>query len=176
MKYLFLFSFAFAFAFFNLELGYTATSPTWTHITYMFQHGTLVHLCINCFSFLAFFKVLERFYAPYKIAVVIVMVAFGSSFLCLYAKPVVGASGMIYAMLGMFISLVRYRVICLRNRAALYVLFLSTATFISIGFFKHNSAGLLHLLCLISGYTISSIKYINFALKPPFGGRGSNTK
>jgi membrane associated rhomboid family serine protease len=157
MKYLFILSFALVYIFFGLNIGYTATSPTWTHITYMFQHAGIFHLAINSFSFFIFFKILERFIAPVKIAVLVVLVAFFVSFACSYSQVVVGASGMIYTMLGAYLFLLFTGKMKFRNKYAIYVFLLSTLTFITLGFVRHNSAGELHLLCLCSGSIISGI-------------------
>lgn len=152
MKYLFIFAFVGVYYFFGLELGYTVTSPWWTHVTYMFQHANVWHLLLNSFSWWVLFKALERFYRPWVIAAGAMLVAVVASWLCVYSVPTVGASGMIYALMGAFLMLVATGKLVYRRRADLILLIVSVVTFLVIGFIKHNSAGLLHLLCLVAGF------------------------
>lgn len=153
--------------FFGLELGYTATSPWWTHVTYMFQHSGWLHLLLNAVAFYSLFGLLQRFFRPWLIVSVMFASAFGWSFVCVYPLPVVGSSGLVYAMLGMYFMLVSVGKIRYRNRFDLHLAIVSVATFLLISFLKHNSAGLLHLLCLISGYVTAFIiiSFNNFIRK-----------
>jgi len=152
MKYFILLSFFLVYCFFGLELGYSATLPVWKHITYMFQHASLMHLLINSFSFFVFFSALIRHYPPWRIALLSFSVGFAASFFCTYSQVVVGASGVIYAMIGMYFFLVTIGRVRFQNKTSLIVSIVSVLTFLTISFLKHNSAGMLHLLCLLSGY------------------------
>lgn len=160
MKYLFILSFILTYLFLGLELGYTATSSWSTHITYSFQHAGLMHLLLNCISFFFLFRVLEKYIASWHIAVIALSIAFAVSFLCIYSRVVVGASAMIYAMIGIYFFLVFIGKIDIKNKIQLFTGIAFIILSIIISFFKPNSAGLLHLLCLISGCIISSIYYL----------------
>lgn len=159
MKYLFIITFLLVYIFFGLELGYTATSAKWTHITYIFQHASVMHLLINSFAFWSLSVALYRHVPEYVITIISVSVAFFISFLCIYPKVVVGASGMIYAMLGIYFFLVCVRKIRYRNKFSLFVAIVSVVTFLAISFVKHNSAGMLHLQCLIFGFYMYALFY-----------------
>ena len=71
--------------------------------------------------------------------------------------PVVGASGIIYAMLGMYFALIATKRIRFKDVTALIVLITSVSIFLIISLFKENSAGMLHLLCLILGFSVQAI-------------------
>ena len=157
MKLLFILLFILVYLIFGLEIGYTTTSPWYTHITYMFQHGSWWHLVLNSIAFYSLYLALERIYRPSVIALFAVTSAFVCSWLCMrYTQPVVGASGMIYAMIGMYLYLVSIGIYKYKNRRTLiFSLLVIVASLIS-SFFHRNSAGLLHLLCLCSGFAFAS--------------------
>lgn len=157
MKSLFIIIFCVVYASFGLELGYTAVSPWWTHFTYMLQHGGVMHLCINCLSWWLFFTAIERFYRPVVIVAISILVAVVASLIVSYPIVVVGASGMVYTLVGAYLLLVMQRKLVYRNKKALYVFIFSIVTFLIIGFVKHNSAGVLHLLCLVIGFCCAFI-------------------
>ena len=52
MKYIFVLTFFIVFFTFDKSIGYTNTSPIWTHFTYMFQHANIIHLGINSLAFI----------------------------------------------------------------------------------------------------------------------------
>jgi membrane associated rhomboid family serine protease len=165
MKNIFLIAFIVIYLCFGLELGYTASSPWYTHVTYIFQHANFMHLALNSISFFLLFKVLEKFFSSWNIIIVSLISAFAMSFFCMYDQPVVGASGMIYTMLGMYFFLICHKQIRFKDKATLYVFIFSVTTFLVISFFKPNSAGLLHFLCFLSGFIISSLTTIYSKIK-----------
>jgi membrane associated rhomboid family serine protease len=152
MKYLPVIVFVIIYVSFGLELGFTSAGPVWKHFTYSFQHGSIMHLVLNCISWLALFGALERFYRPRTILLVAVAVAVAISFMVSYSIPVVGASGMIYCMIGMYMCLIVRKRVHFASKINLIMFFVSVFTFLAISFFKANSAGLLHLYCLVGGF------------------------
>lgn len=165
MKYLFILTFIIIYAFFGLNLGYTETFPVWKHITYSFQHDGFFHLLVNSITFFLLFRVLQKHMLSSHIALIALFVAFSMSFFCLYSRVVVGSSGLIYAMIGIFFFLVTIRKIKFKNQIALVTSIVSVITFLVISFFRVNSAGMLHLLCLVFGYLISIFYYLIFNSK-----------
>lgn len=157
MRKLFLTSFLVVFLAFGNDIGYTSTFPIWKHFTYVFQHANLLHLIINSFSFYMLFGMLQRFIRPS----IIVAVGYGSavamSFLATYTLPVVGASGMIYAMLGIDIYLIKTKRVVFRDKHLLYTFFGSISLFLIISLIKPDQAGMLHLLCLFCAFIVSYI-------------------
>ena len=77
------------------SLGYTYDS-TWQRLTYSFAHAGLLHLCINCLSFLSLSIPLRH--TPYIALSMVcaVLATFGTE---LYISTV-GLSGVCYALLG----------------------------------------------------------------------------
>ncbi len=165
MKYLFPVIFLLVFLIFGLELGYTATSPWWTRVTYIFQHANLMHLLVNSVSFFFLFRALESMLRPRRITSTALTAAVAAAFLCVYDKPVVGASGMVYAMVGIYVALVvqywngKFRHPKTRYQVTVFLIAVTIALVVS--FFKENTAGLLHLVSMVLGFvgqfTIESI-------------------
>lgn len=153
MKVLMIFIFVLVYAFFGLELGYTATSPGWTHFTYSFQHASFVHLILNCIGFWYMIRALESRYHPVLLVGVAYIISVGVSFLVYYDKPVVGSSGMVYALIGMFAWLVLSNLRRFTGKALLNsILFLTTvAVSLGISLLNKHSAGLIHLFCMTGG-------------------------
>jgi membrane associated rhomboid family serine protease len=89
---------------FGTEAGYSLSAPWYRHFTYMFQHASLLHLCINSVAFYGVFRLLGRAYKGYAIAGMLAGIAFGVSFFANGDMPTVGSSGMIYAGLGLCIA------------------------------------------------------------------------
>lgn len=143
---------------FGMELGFGDGSAWYTHFTYSFQHGSFLHLILNCISWLAVANALERFIRPWVFLLVAYVVAVAVSWVVSYSVPVVGASGMIYAMLGMYMSLIIRGRVCFGSTFNLWLFFISIFTFLTISFLKTNSAGLLHLLCLCGGFGFVHLK------------------
>lgn len=142
----------FVLIFFGDELGYTNTSPWYTHFTYIFQHANFIHWLLNSIAFISMCIVLSRFLKWYLVQAFIIATIV--SFFSDYDLPTVGISGVVYAMIGMFISLT-FNTINNQKRAILY-----SCVFISLGvsFFKENSNFILHLICLLSGFILISIQ------------------
>ena len=151
MSYLFIAILIAVYFIFDTSLGYSLTSPVYTHFTYVFQHAGLLHLVANSISFLSFYNLLHRvcnaFYYPYLIAVL-------SSFFSEYDKVTVGASGMIYAMIGMTIGYAfkgEKLKITSKKKFALMILLILVS--LLIGFFN-GSNNVVHIISLILGIIV----------------------
>ena len=81
------------------------------------------------------------------------MISVGVSFLVVYPKPVVGASGMVYALIGMFAWVVLTNLPRIVGKARQNnILFLITvAVSLGISLLNKHSAGLIHLFCMTGG-------------------------
>ena len=160
MKTTFILIFIAVFIFFDNSLGYTACSAWYTHITYNFQHANVWHLLINSVAFFFVFRNLQRYIPPYKIVLLSLPVAIVCSlFTAHYSLPIVGASGMIFAMIGMLFSFAVIKAINYPKapRKSLYISLVCFTIVITIGFFQKNTAGMLHLLCLVGGFVAMSL-------------------
>lgn len=157
MRKLFIIIFIAVFVMFDNSIGYTDTLPIWKHFTYVFQHAGFAHLIMNSVSFYFLWNALDFYYSKYVIIAIAYLSAVIMSFFTAYSLPVVGASGMIYAMLGMFSFLIIKGRLSFENYSGQLIYWLSLAVFLGISFIRPNQAGLLHLLCLLSGMGASYI-------------------
>ena len=152
MKYIFTLSFILTYIFFGVELGYTDTSEWYTHITYMFQHSTLIHLCVNLFSFMVMWLYLQRYMKQLYIMPVFI-IAFVASFLpyTSFIVPTVGVSGAIYAMMGMLMPFIY------KNKN-FYIYILSILIVLVVSFINPNINFFIHLYCLVLGIAYGYLK------------------
>ena len=87
------------------QLGFTDTSPLYTHITYQFAHAGLLHLAMNAIAYIGIYAILcriginrEAIIAAFISATLAPTIHY-SLFTVHYSLPTVGASGFIYALL-----------------------------------------------------------------------------
>ena len=154
MKYLFVLIFLIFFIVFDKSIGYTNVSPLWTHFTYMFQHANLIHLVINSLAFIGMFRVLEKEFNKYKLAASIFIIGFAVSFLSAHELPTVGVSGVIYAMVGIYLAMILIKRIIVKDRNKLYIFIVSIILCLTVSFFNPNSNYGLHFLCLVLSFSI----------------------
>lgn len=156
MKYLFVITFVVTYYVFGLELGYVSHSSLCTHLTYMFQHASIMHLVLNSIAFISIFHILQRLLKKRYIVVSMVLCGFVASFLSAKAIPTVGASSMVYAMIGTYIGLTS---LCSQIKIAdtrKYLLFMSCVGLgLLVSLLNPNSNSLVHLYSLILGVVIS---------------------
>ncbi len=157
MKYVFVLIFIIVFAFFDTSIGYTTTSPAYTHAFYMFQHANALHLVINSIAFISIFRTMERFVNKWELSIISMVIAFAASFISMYEIPTVGASGMIYAMIGIFFGLVVSKEITIADKKKFATFAVSISVCLLISFLKHNSNFFLHIYCLLFGLLTSQI-------------------
>jgi membrane associated rhomboid family serine protease len=100
MKYLMIAAYIIIYVFFGTELGYTTTSPWWTHITYMFQHASWIHLILNSVALYFALKAIKVRIKDWWSIPVAFTAAVAVTFAARYSIPTVGASGFIYALWG----------------------------------------------------------------------------
>lgn len=159
MQYIIVLLFIIIYLISDLSLGYYYLSPLYTHFTYMFQHAGWMHLILNSLAFITLYRVLSK-YIKYLLLVIIV-IGFCASFLSVYLVPTVGASSMVYAMLGMCVGLEITKQWKLKN---IKMFLFSVCLMLCISFFKHSSNFGLHVWSLVFGlaYVLSSrIKLFN---------------
>jgi membrane associated rhomboid family serine protease len=163
MKYIFVAVFILVYILFDERLGYTNDSPLWTHFTYQFQHSGVIHLLLNSFAFIGMFRLLEKFVSRTALSLSVIVVGFTASFLSMYDIPTLGASSMVYAMIGIFFAMANLcndiRIID-KKKFSLFIL--SLIVCLTISALKSNSNFFLHvfslLLGLIAGVIISIYK------------------
>jgi membrane associated rhomboid family serine protease len=156
MKYVIIVVFVAVYVFFGTERGFTADSAWWTHLTYWLQHGSIMHLVLNVVSMLGMMAILERFMRPAVMLTLAIVIAIGVSWLVSYSIPVVGASGVVYALIGMYMLLIVRGRIRFASTFNLWLFFVSVFIFLIISFVKTNSAGMLHFLSMCAGFVCFS--------------------
>jgi membrane associated rhomboid family serine protease len=118
----------------------------------MFQHAGIVHLIVNSLAFIGMFRVLEKFVNRWYISVSAVLIAFMMSFLSMYDIPTVGASAMVYVMIGIYISVTQlYDNIKIVNRKKYILFLLCVAVSLIVSYFKPQSNFFLHAFSLLMG-------------------------
>lgn len=140
---------------FNIELGYRELFPLWKHLTYSLAHANVVHLLLNT---VALFFVLRslRPALPSRISITVMYVsAVVASFFVYYdGKLIVGASGMVYAGLGVLHYAILQRKLVFNTRTDKHVFYVSLVLAIVLGFAIPNIAGLLHLASFVVSFFI----------------------
>jgi hypothetical protein len=99
---------------------------------------------------------MEKFVDKWILSAAIIISSFTMSFVAIYDIPTVGASAMIYTMIGMFFGMTTF---CNNIKIAdtkKYLLFISVVGMsLIISLFKHNSNFLLHIVSMIIGFIVS---------------------
>jgi membrane associated rhomboid family serine protease len=156
MKYIYVFIFIIVFILFDLDLGYTTNSSLYTHLTYILQHASIVHLVLNSLAFISMFRTMQKFINKYLLSGLIIIISFTSSFFAMYNTPTVGASAMIYAMVGMYFGMTIFYNNIKITDIKKYLLFTSTVIIsLSVSFFKPNSNFDLHCFSILFGFIAS---------------------
>lgn len=155
MKYIVVILFIIGHIYMGNELGYSSSSPVWTHVTYQFQHTSWMHLILNSLTFLSFCNVLQKALPLHLILAYAYFASIIISFFSELDLPTVGASGMIYTMSGMFISISligkKLKIIDYK-KFSLFLLAIAIALIISVVKPYTNSS--CHFLGLFSGIII----------------------
>ena len=114
-------------------IGFSASSPWWTHFVYMFFHANWLHLIMNIW---AFYFVCKNLSIGTLLSGYLCSVAF--SFLIQSQTPTVGFSSVIFYLLGIIYARVRNW----KNWLIMIVIFM-------LGFCRASINGTLHLLCFL---------------------------
>ena len=136
-------------AFNNKAMGYTHTSPLYTHITYIFAHAGLLHLAINAISYISLHNTIRKC-ASIKAALTISFIsAIAATHLSTYDLPTIGASGLIFAMAGYL-----YASIKLKTRIIPYT---TLAISLIVPFFIPQINAMIHLASFTTSLIITLI-------------------
>ena len=140
--------FILVYIFFGDEIGFATTFPWWTHLTYSFQHASILHLIVNTLVFINTFRVMEGFMSWKKLLPVIYICAVAASFVAVKDVPTVGASGMVYALFGMMSVIVAYNK---STRKQKLPFFCSIGIMLLVSFLNSNSNFMVHLVSFCAG-------------------------
>jgi len=89
-------------------LGVSENSAWWTCITYNLVHLSFFHLLINSISFYCLWKYIKMLKKCIYIPLMII-IPMSSAVMFSHNLPTVGASAIIYTMIGMFLALFNYK-------------------------------------------------------------------
>ncbi len=146
LKYCFPLVFLIVFLSFDTSIGFTDDSALWTHFTYMFQHAGWLHLIINSIAFVGMFMTLGRFVSKWWLVLMCLLGGFTASFAGEYHLPTVGASGMVYVMIGIYISYTLFSKDVKITSVKKYAWFVvSSIAMLAAGWFLHGVNFWLHL-------------------------------
>lgn len=141
--------------FFRLDGGYVEFFPLWRHFTYPFCHANLFHLVANSIALYFVMKSIKVLYHPLLLLALMYISAVAASFFAYYDKPVVGASGIVYAGLGMLSYFILSKKLVFNTVSQKRKFFLIIAFSLAIGFLIPAMAGLLHFLSFGIGFSIA---------------------
>lgn len=127
------------------EVGYGIGQPIYNHLSYIFFHANLFHLIINMTAFYFLFGSVNNKTVTFLASIIIgaTLISFGS----VDQLPTIGASGLIFILVGIQASKLVY------NRQVAFIPFF-TFTILSLvsGFLIPHVNGLVHLLGFALGY------------------------
>ena len=155
VKYIIVAIFVVVYIVWGRELGFTIQSPLWTHLTFSFQHASIIHLTLNSLVFISAFRVMEKFMRPFSLLCVISLIAFTSSFASMADIPTVGSSGMIYAIFGMETVIVIYNNASLKQKR---LFFFAISLMLVVSLFNAGSSFMVHASSFILGALYWMIK------------------
>lgn len=156
MKYLFVLAFILVYLFFDTSLGYTNTSPFYTHFTYLFQHASVIHLLLNSISFIVVCTLLERIMKWRVFIPISFAIGFIASFFAVYELPTVGISSVIYAIIGLYVGMILFHPKIKIADTRKFLLFLyCIACSLAISLFNEGSNFDVHVISVTGGFLTS---------------------
>lgn len=140
-------------------MGFSKHTPVYTHITCIFSHVNILHLLMNIIAYLSIHNLcrqtqITKAALPYSFAA-----AIAASFLFQSELITVGASGMIYAMIGFLTgaALAGRLTVANRKTATLFLAFITIN--IIAGFFIPGVNATIHLTSFLTALVLSFIHY-----------------
>lgn len=122
------------------SLGVSDSSPWWSLFTYNLVHFSFIHLLVNSITFISYWRILKRYLNIYIVLVVSIFVPAVSAYWGCYSIPTVGASAVIYTLIGIYTV-----VIPLAKRELVKSLFLILFSFIFTGLFVQSINTNIHI-------------------------------
>lgn len=141
---------------FGDNTGYSLSSSFGSHFIYQFSHASWLHLLLNSYAIFSLVRILKQVVSKYFLLISSYYISSLASFWAVYEKPTVGASGIAYYLLGVFIGELIAKKISFREQQYQVIFYSGVVLGLLISFFSENSNTLLHFLCLISGLVVHS--------------------
>ena len=126
------------------HLGFTSSSPRWTHLTYPFVHVSVIHLAVNLTALLALWN--GRHMNRFLLLALAYLAAVSSSLFFMKDIPTLGMSGIVFGMVGL-----KYAT-AITERNTLYAAVMLAAGCIPVGM---NIT--VHMLSFLFGFTFGLI-------------------
>lgn len=118
--------------------GVSECSPWWTHFTYQFFHGSLLHLICNLYAI--FMCLNNKVFSKRTLIPILYFVSVAASFMYTSSIPTIGASGVVFAMIGINFTRIPTRT----NAIYMFVI-------LAVGLALPKIAGITHLLSFMAG-------------------------
>lgn len=136
----------------------------WRLFTPIFLHSGFSHVLFNSFSLVLFGPALERILGSVRFIVVYLITGISANIATLFIEPVtyihVGASGAIFGLFGMYISLVVYRKNLLSRDNTQLIMTIAVISIV-MTFLQPNINIVAHIFGLISGFLIGALTLRN---------------
>lgn len=84
------------------SLGVANDSPWWCLFTYNLIHFSFIHLLINSFAFLSYWRILKRYINIYILISMMLFIPALAAYFSSYNTPTIGTSAIIYTMIGIY--------------------------------------------------------------------------
>jgi membrane associated rhomboid family serine protease len=137
------------------EMGYSATSRLYTHVTYMFCHVNVFHLLVNELSLVCVWRLCGRLNIIRESAVISFVSAVSGSFVPYGDSLTVGMSGFVYGMVSvMYGGILSGRLIVEVRRLFVYFT-ISIAAGLMSGFIIRGVNGAVHASSFVTGLALS---------------------
>jgi rhomboid protease GluP len=136
---------------------YIWTGEWWRLITPIFMHSGFSHILFNSFSLILFGPGLERILGKFKFIAIYLITGISANIATLLIEPItyihVGASGAIFGLFGMYISITMFRKHLLSKDNRQLIITIAVVSII-MTFLQPNINIISHLFGFISGFLI----------------------
>ncbi len=141
------------------QYGFNRSSPTYTHVTYIFVHANLLHLILNMVAYVAVYNICKRIKIHRESFIFAFVSAIFASFINVTEVLTVGASGMIYAITACIAASVASGYKSLINPKAFFKFLFTVAIGLIASFFFKSINGAIHLNSFIIGFALCFTHY-----------------
>ncbi len=139
---------------------YIKTGEWWRLITPIFIHAGFSHLLFNSFSLILFGPGLERMLGKFKFLAIYLITGISANLATFLIQPItyihVGASGAIFGLFGMYISIITFRKHLLTSNNRQLITTIAVIGII-MTFLQSNINVTAHLFGFISGFLIGAL-------------------
>lgn len=132
------------------SLGVSDTSPWWSLFTYNLVHLSFIHLSVNSIAFISYWGILKRYLNVYIVSAISMFVPAVSAYWGCYSIPTIGASAVIYTLIGIYTV-----AIPLGKRELVKFLSLILFSFIFTGLFAQSINTRIHIYSFVLSVVIS---------------------